>query len=176
MVICHFRCSALVKHGNSGREHGSAIQARSRWNTQRDVAVPWFECDPRLTNLMQDSFPGVNILPANADHGIQPHFTSEIGIGSLPRWYRNEPREFQRHGKYLHADRGLRNRWQQRLASIGPGLKVGFSWRGGVGQQSCRRTPPIGDGNTPVVACCGIQHSTSFTNSLPTPGATRVWN
>jgi hypothetical protein len=48
------------------------------------------------------------------------------------------------------------------LASIGPGLKVGFAWRGG--------------GNTPVVACCGIQHSTSFTSSLPTPGPTRVWN
>jgi Tfp pilus assembly protein PilF len=110
---------------------------------QLDVAATWYECDPRLTDLMRRSFPGVHVLPANTANNLHPNFTSEIGIGSLPHYNRYEPKQFQRRAKYLHADRRLRNHWQQRLSAIGPGLKVGFSWRGGVGNQSWRRSPPI---------------------------------
>ena len=53
-------------------------------------------------------------------------------IGSLPLYFRRERADFPHHHGYLQADRELVALWRERLAALGPGLKVGISWQGGT--------------------------------------------
>src|SRR5262249_5411138 len=61
---------------------------------------------------------------------------AQISFGSLPLHLRRSAEAFPRHGGYLRADPGRVERWRARLATLGPGPKIGLSWRGGVAQTS----------------------------------------
>lgn len=107
------------------------------------------ECDRRLVQLFQRSFPSFEVLPATTDEAIMEHaakrgINSWVPMGSLPARYRNEWGDFPNHQGYLRADAEKRAKWRRRLALLGPGPYVGVSWRGGAAQTRThlRSIPP----------------------------------
>jgi tetratricopeptide (TPR) repeat protein len=95
------------------------------------------ECDPRLVPLFTRSFPGATAFgtaPGGRLPASIPASSIDVAIesGSLPGFLRRDAADFPRHEGYLRADPALVARWRERLDSLGPGLKVGLSWTGGV--------------------------------------------
>jgi tetratricopeptide (TPR) repeat protein len=95
------------------------------------------ECDPRLRTLLSRSFPGATVFGAIPERALpyrvaQRNIAFEIDMGSLPRFLRKNAGDFPRHEGYLLADPARTEYWRERLAQLGPGLKVGISWAGGV--------------------------------------------
>ena len=96
------------------------------------------ECDPRLVALFRRSFPTATIetsAPAEAPSAAVARAQTvdrEIPMGDLPGMFRNSLEEFPRHSGYLHAEPGRVAYWRSRLEALGPGPKIGLSWRGGV--------------------------------------------
>ena len=95
------------------------------------------ECDPRLLRLFARSFPAATFfgtLPAGGLPAAIPRSSIDVMIeaGSLARHLRRDAAAFPRHTGYLRADPGGQERWRERLAGMGPGLKIGLSWTGGV--------------------------------------------
>lgn len=97
------------------------------------------DCEPRLEKLFRRSFPGVRVLSGRQtaattigwpDDRSKADF--QIASGSLPRLYRQSRESFPRHSGYLVADPRRVTYWRDRVRQLGPGLKVGFSWRGGT--------------------------------------------
>jgi Flp pilus assembly protein TadD len=94
-----------------------------------DVVI---ECDHRLVSLFTRSFPGADVRAQSFDpmHGETMHdFDSAIPAGSLPQWFRSSLDAFPEPRALLTADPDRVRAWQERLAEIGPGPYVGFSWR-----------------------------------------------
>ncbi len=94
------------------------------------------DCEPRLRALFRRSFPSIELLEnrsqvqasGDADSaGID--FASPIG--SLPRFLRRNEADFPG-TPYLVADAQKCARWSARLSELGPGMKVGIAWRGGL--------------------------------------------
>jgi Flp pilus assembly protein TadD len=111
------------------------------------------ECDIRLRGLFSRSFPEATFF-GSLPGGELPHAVTSAGIdatvraGSLPRLFRRRPADFPRHDGYLKADPRRIDDWRARLDAIGPGLKVGLSWIGGVRQtrRALRSLPLAGLG------------------------------
>lgn len=100
-------------------------------------------CDPRLKTLFARSFPAASV------HGIArrkdlaaPQLPEKIDVqspaGSLPQFLRPTRESFPRRQRFLLAEPKARHAWRQRFDALGPGLKIGISWRAG-GQPSERR-------------------------------------
>ena len=95
------------------------------------------ECDPRLRALFARSIPQATFIASQTGGGVPPGALPEspdfvIEAGSLPRLFRRSAADFPRHDGYLCADPAAIERWRARLAALGPGLKVGLAWTGGV--------------------------------------------
>lgn len=95
------------------------------------------ECDSRLAPLFARSFSGALVHSRNgADDANRissaEHVDRQIPIGSLPGFFRRSVADFPCHNGYLTADLANVERWHTRLSELGPGLKVGISWRGGA--------------------------------------------
>lgn len=95
------------------------------------------ECDPRLLRLFGRSFPSATFfgtLPAGGLPAEVPRASIDVTIeaGSLARFLRRDAAAFPRHSGYLRADPGRKEHWRKRLDALGPGLKIGLSWTGGV--------------------------------------------
>ena len=95
------------------------------------------ECEHRLAKLFARSFPAAKVLAS--DHEVQPLWLDKdmevdvfVRAGSLPRYLRKAARDFPSHTGYLRADETRVGHWRARLAALGPGLKIGVSWRGGT--------------------------------------------
>ena len=94
--------------------------------------VVW-ACDPRLVSLF------ARALPAATVRGMgQPDFRwlehvpppdVHVPVGSLPRYLRPTLASFPPQAGYLRPDPARRAQYQQRLATLEPGLKVGIAWR-----------------------------------------------
>jgi tetratricopeptide (TPR) repeat protein len=86
-------------------------------------------CERRIATLFARSFPWLRSvddrLPEPTDGAVA------LPLGSLPRLLRHSPADFPRDGSYLRADPARVSEWRDRYAVLGPGLKLGFSWRGG---------------------------------------------
>jgi len=108
------------------------------------------ECEQRLCNLYRRSFPQVEVhafvkrargIPWLKDAG---HIDCQVHMGTLPRLLRRRWSDFPRHHGYLRADPERVARWQARLAALGPGRKIGISWRGGTADtRRAMRTIPL---------------------------------
>ncbi len=103
----------------------------------RQTAQCFVECDPRLERLFARSFPGARFFPIRdfdtreqTDAGVAVDVRSYAG--SLPRYLRTGLRDFPAHQGYLQADPAKVERRKALLSELGPGLKVGLSWRGGT--------------------------------------------
>ncbi len=95
------------------------------------------DCDRRLEGLFRRSFPGVTVHGGTqsdpADWLAAAGWVDcKIPSPSLPLYLRRSAADFPRHAGYLRADAGRVAHWRERLAALGPGLKVGLSWRGGL--------------------------------------------
>ncbi|MCC7484479.1 MAG: glycosyltransferase family protein [Burkholderiales bacterium] len=96
------------------------------------------DCSPKLAALFGRSFPGAIVHggpQSEADLAWLervPAIDLRVPSGSLPRWFRRSAAAFPRHAGYLAADPPKLERWRARLGALGPGLKVGLSWRGGT--------------------------------------------
>jgi len=88
-------------------------------------------CEPRLVTLFRRSFPGATFAAA-PPRGER--FDTAIEMASLPRLLRRAAHDFPSHEGYLRADRQRVDAYRERLARLGPGRKIGLSWRGGVPQ------------------------------------------
>jgi tetratricopeptide (TPR) repeat protein len=89
-------------------------------------------CAPRLEQLFQRSFPDAKVVAVAPDTRASMEVDYQIAAGSLPRYLRRSASDFPQHTGYLRADPARVEYWKERLASLGTGLKVGISWRGGT--------------------------------------------
>lgn len=96
------------------------------------------ECNPKLVRLFQRSFAGAGVYPeAAAAHAPDwpqqgKGVDRQIAMGSLPAFFRRRREDFPKHEGYLRADPERIAYWRSRLDALGPGPKIGLSWRGGV--------------------------------------------
>jgi tetratricopeptide (TPR) repeat protein len=93
------------------------------------------ECEPRLVSLFRRSFGGAEVraqpaLSTGHASGAAPEV--QVNIGSLPGLLGRTQGKFPAHEGYLVPDPDRKQFWRERLAALGPGLKVGLSWRGGT--------------------------------------------
>lgn len=90
-----------------------------------------WECDPRLVALFARSFPSVSFVPRR-DPPVEQTSAAQVQIAafSLARYFRNDAADFPRRRAYLSPDPNRAARWREWLDGLGPGLKVGISWRG----------------------------------------------
>jgi len=96
------------------------------------------ECSPRLEGLFRRSFPAATVRAAlQTDPDVSWLATVgavdyQVAIGSLPGFFRRESAAFPPHAGYLRADPARVDDWRDRLRALGPGPKIGISWRGGL--------------------------------------------
>jgi tetratricopeptide (TPR) repeat protein len=92
-------------------------------------------CEKRLVPLFARSFPGAVVIEHfnknNIYPGNLPPPDMKIAIGSLPKFLRPNLSCFPKHKSYLTPDARKVSLWRDRFASLGKGMKVGISWRGG---------------------------------------------
>ncbi|WP_042694028.1 tetratricopeptide repeat protein [Azospirillum sp. B506] len=97
------------------------------------------ECDPRLVPLFRRSFPKAVVRAESCTgdaFGEIPRETIEppdcdlqVPAGDLPGLLRGSLSAFEPQGSWLVPDAALVERWAERLAALGPGLRVGIGWR-----------------------------------------------
>ena len=97
-----------------------------------DAGSCTFECSPKLVSLFERSFPEARVRAGGAEDPRAPRPDFEVPLGSLASHYRRSAQDFPRHSGYLKADPVRTREWRSRLAALGPGLKIGISWRGGT--------------------------------------------
>lgn len=121
------------------------------------------ECAPKLERIFRRSFPAATVYAAVAARQIpveaatSPDIDCEVPVGSLPLYFRRQVADFPQHRGYLQADCARVEYWKQQLASLGAGIKVGISWRGGSLQtRSPLRSIPIGQW-LPILRAGGAQ-------------------
>jgi tetratricopeptide (TPR) repeat protein len=120
------------------------------------------ECAAKLEPLFRRSFAQATVQggarsasPAWLDSMPQPDF--QVRIGSLPRRLRTSLQDFPSHNGYLRADPAMVERWRARLSGLGPGAKVGLSWRGGTAQsRASLRSLPL-ERLAPLFAVPGVR-------------------
>jgi Tfp pilus assembly protein PilF len=91
--------------------------------------------DGRLQRLFARSFPALAVQAAEEGAppaALETSHDLQIAFGSLPRYFRTSDASFPRHHGYLRADAERVRYWRARLDALGPGLKIGISWRGGT--------------------------------------------
>src|SRR5690606_27533843 len=68
----------------------------------------------------------------------------QVPAGSLPLYLRRTAEEFPKQHSFLVPDESLVQMWRERFAALGPGLKIGISWRaGGKPQERRKRMIPL---------------------------------
>ncbi|MEO7727003.1 MAG: tetratricopeptide repeat-containing glycosyltransferase family protein, partial [Burkholderiales bacterium] len=101
-------------------------------------AACMLECAPQLVPLFTRSFPLVTVVPQAQADAVLARVAREFGVdyavavGSLPAHFRNDVTEFPGGTGYLRAAPARVEFWSERLAALGPGLKIGISWSGGA--------------------------------------------
>jgi tetratricopeptide (TPR) repeat protein len=101
------------------------------------------DCAKKLESIFTRSFPSATVCGANQtnsidDFGARTGVDLAIPAGSLPMYFRRNSCDFPIHNGYLQADTCRRDHWASRLATLGTGLKVGLSWRGGTKKTSAK--------------------------------------
>ncbi len=108
------------------------------------------ECDPRLVPLFRRSFSGPVIHGTQKDTGrtwTAAHGSVDfhVAMGSLPKYLRAKIDDFPDRESYMVADTVRAADWHDRLTALGPGLKIGISWRGGMPEFVHKRSVPLAD-------------------------------
>jgi tetratricopeptide (TPR) repeat protein len=94
------------------------------------------ECDARLVTLLQRSFPTVTVRPqAYVGRELASPFNdfdSQVPVGSLQRFFRNQIKDFQEIKPYLVPNSKLVEDFQSRLREFSGRRRVGVCWRSGM--------------------------------------------
>jgi len=119
------------------------------------------QCRPKLAQLFTRSFPEATVV-ANEDRTVLGWLDAvgeidfQVAAASLPRLFRRSGDAFPAR-PFLRADPGKVERWRTELDRLGPGLKVGVSWRGGsVRTRTVARSIPLRDWS-PILGVPGCQ-------------------
>lgn len=96
------------------------------------------QCSARLAPAFARAFPRAELWPCaetpDAWRELLPRLVADDVVcfaGDLPRWRRTRRESFP--GRpFLVPDAAAVTAWRARLAELGPGPKVGISWRGGT--------------------------------------------
>lgn len=108
-----------------------------------------FICEPRLSGLFARSFPEATVIGYRRKHERTPCDVArtidyQIPAGSVPRILRPGAEHFPTNVHYLRPDPGRVQMWRERFAALGPGKKIGISWRaGGKPSEQVRRTTEL---------------------------------
>ena len=92
------------------------------------------ECSAKLMPLFARSFPQLRLVPGRyepADSGEEV-FDITLPTGSLGQYVRRTAADFPRERTLLKTDPQRVAAFAERLEALGPGLKVGVSWRSGM--------------------------------------------
>ncbi len=91
-------------------------------------------CEPRLATLFARSFPAIRVIGAAREAQTPPDadVSCVVAAGSLGMHFRTNAADFPARRSYLAPDPRKEVQWRERLAALGPGRKIGLSWRGGV--------------------------------------------
>lgn len=91
----------------------------------------------RLAALFARTFPWAEVVcsdardPALTWHAASTSLDLHVPIGSLPRWFRRQARDFRDGQSFLKADPVRVQAWQRELDSVSRPL-IGLAWRGGL--------------------------------------------
>jgi tetratricopeptide (TPR) repeat protein len=101
------------------------------------------ECAPKLERLFARSFPGAVVVGRNQNDPVDwlgevPRIELQAACGTVASYLRRSAASFPAHAGYLRADPERVAHWRARLAALGPGPKLGISWRGGTAQTRLR--------------------------------------
>ena len=104
------------------------------------------ETEPRLEELFRRSFPEATVLGRQRERELDAAYPSvswKVPCGDLPYYYRTSAAAFPDRPSYLAAATAKVDRWKRRLEELGPGRKIGISWRGGTPRtrQEARSAP-----------------------------------
>lgn len=86
------------------------------------------ECDRRLVPLLSRAFPWAEVRSARRN---ATDADLHIAIGSLPSLFRRSLTAFPG-TPWLTPDPTLAQRWQDRVAALPPGIRIGLGWRSGL--------------------------------------------
>ena len=95
-------------------------------------------CDERLVPIMKRSFVNATIHGVNKDDYSSrwlekySELDMQVAMASLPRYLRDEIEKFPSSSSRLKADDEQVRYWVDKLKNLGPGLKLGVCWRGGL--------------------------------------------
>lgn len=125
----------------------------------RTIGKVIVECEHRLVTLFQRSFPYMEFV-AQTDppqpRTLSPDITHQIPAGSLPALLRPTLDSYHRTNPYLRPDPARVTEWRTRLDALGPGPKIGISWRSlryeGIRSLDCMRLSQWG----PILSIPGI--------------------
>jgi tetratricopeptide (TPR) repeat protein len=96
------------------------------------------ECDPKLEAIFRRSFAGCTVVSRQRTlandwiNRIEPKPDLQLAAGSLAGRFRRKAADFPQRA-FLKADAAAVAAWKARLEALGPGRRIGLSWRGGVG-------------------------------------------
>lgn len=89
-----------------------------------------FECEPRLVGLYTRALRGIVVRPEKAPAYDYTGIDCHVPVGSLPKYFRRTIGDFiAAPAPLLKAGAARVGRWRAWLDGLGPGLKVGISWR-----------------------------------------------
>jgi Flp pilus assembly protein TadD len=118
-------------------------------------------CDVRLRALFERSFPSMNVLGAPREEfparaAVLEGIDKAVPAGSLGQYFRRRAADFPARA-YLRADGEKVKRWQEKLAALGSGRRVGISWIGGLQRTGRSRRSLTLEQLEPVLRLPGIQ-------------------
>jgi len=98
-------------------------------------------CEPRLVDLYHRSFNNIEIISGYEISQLSKVITENAidvtsTISKLGKYIRPHVSDFPSPRPYLIADSLSTKIWKQRYQKLGPGLKIGISWKGGAQTQT----------------------------------------
>ncbi|MFC5354871.1 tetratricopeptide repeat protein [Azospirillum himalayense] len=114
---------------------GDEILFASVFGNLKDSGGPVvLECDPRLVSLYARAFPWAcvraeSVTTDGRERLDPPDCDLQIAAGSLPALWRDRLERFPSRPSFLSPDPERAALWRERVDALGPGLKVGISWR-----------------------------------------------
>jgi len=122
----------------------------------------YLECDAKLEAIFRRSFPGGHVISRQRTLAndwvtrLEPRPELQIHAGSLARRFRRSLSDFPQQ-PFLKPDAARVSKWREKLAALGPGRKIGLSWRGGVGYTGKTRRSIALEQLLPVLRIPGVQ-------------------
>ncbi len=119
-------------------------------------------CSRKLEPIFRRSFERAEIVGYDVPKfrvqfkQLSPPPDLQVGMGSLPKFFRNSFDDFPRHQGFLRADAEKVRAWRERLAALGPNPKVGISWKGGIHTTGQRRRTPTLDRLLPILRTANV--------------------